>query len=368
MPRKSRRGLTISMCETCGFIQGNVSTDLRTAKDSAPTDYLSCDADYAAFRVGKAQMLQAHETFLSKELSSSSGSPVVLDVAAGWGDFGRYVVLNHPNCTLKLEEHSLEMFEHISRWAEPLPKVTVSMHVKSKDRPRNTFDFIYSTHSLEHFGNPREAMRGLADALKDDGKIFVEVPDVQSVDLDMIVEDYFYDEHLSYFSEETLQILGTNAGLTIQNFEKHGGSLTATFKKQNSAHRTVGWSDSRKVDFLGYSDCLAANRLALSKKVDTLQARFDKANGQIVVVGCGRRFDAFRVYGGLSLSDVDYFVDSYLSRSARKFHSRPLYSLDDLPDLQLQDPLFVCFASSSVDQIRNVLSRYGFDHGQVAFL
>lgn len=73
------------------------------------------------------------------------------------------------------------------------------------------FDFVILDHVLEHFDNPLAIMKKIAYVLKDDGFVFIEVPDIWQPYGDLEL-NFFQHVHLCSFSENTLENLVNLAG------------------------------------------------------------------------------------------------------------------------------------------------------------
>jgi methylation protein EvaC len=87
-------------------------------------------------------------------------------------------------------------------------------------------DVVMCRHTLEHVPHPRDFLRAIYLLLKESGRVFIEVPSLMPI-IDQRLHGYeFWDEHLSYFSEETLQNLLIETGFEISGIEsrEHGGS------------------------------------------------------------------------------------------------------------------------------------------------
>ena len=79
--------------------------------------------------------------------------------------------------------------------------------------PTEKYDIATLVHVLEHFHSPVELLKKTADCVKDGGYIYVEVPHLfRFVNL----QDSFYLEHMSNFTEKTLTYAGYRCGLAVQ--------------------------------------------------------------------------------------------------------------------------------------------------------
>jgi len=74
-----------------------------------------------------------------------------------------------------------------------------------------SFDLITMFHVLEHMENPTETFRQLAPYIKVGGKLMIEVPNVE--DLDMSYSHKWHTGHLFHFNTASLAALGLECGL-----------------------------------------------------------------------------------------------------------------------------------------------------------
>lgn len=78
-----------------------------------------------------------------------------------------------------------------------------------------TFDIILGLHILEHINNPVEYLKRIKPLLCKGGKLYIEVPNLNSFlcELSNEYDEFFYlYEHVSYFTEKTLSLVFENAG------------------------------------------------------------------------------------------------------------------------------------------------------------
>lgn len=85
-----------------------------------------------------------------------------------------------------------------------------------EERPisANNFDLITICHVLEHISDPRATLRRIRTELKEDGLLYIEVPQIDrpySGNLDR----FFWVEHLNYFSSRTLDGLLRSEGFKV---------------------------------------------------------------------------------------------------------------------------------------------------------
>jgi len=87
------------------------------------------------------------------------------------------------------------------------------------DEVDEQFDIITIIHVLEHIHNPKLFIKKVFNILKDDGILYIEVPNINDVlisvyDLESFRKFNFHNAHLYYYSDKSLTKLLNNIGLT----------------------------------------------------------------------------------------------------------------------------------------------------------
>ncbi|HOL36166.1 MAG TPA: class I SAM-dependent methyltransferase, partial [bacterium] len=102
----------------------------------------------------------------------------------------------------------IEVDKESRNWIRQNLKIPVYTDIKQLN-PELKFDIIVMFHVLEHLRHPVEYLCGLKNILKKEGRIFIEVPDVDDAlvslyNISAFKKFYFQKAHLYYFSKETL--------------------------------------------------------------------------------------------------------------------------------------------------------------------
>ena len=81
---------------------------------------------------------------------------------------------------------------------------------------KNKFDIIFLMHTLEHFKYPARAIQNIKASLKNDGRIFIEIP---NFNFNIRKETYYaiFHQHLSMFTIDHLKNFLILNGLSIEN-------------------------------------------------------------------------------------------------------------------------------------------------------
>lgn len=87
----------------------------------------------------------------------------------GRGDCDRCGLKDHPNCL------SIELYDHNPYWVTQPSLVGIT--AETLPYQNNTFDFVASSHVIEHLPDPYSALREWMRVTKTGGRILVVVPD-----------------------------------------------------------------------------------------------------------------------------------------------------------------------------------------------
>ncbi|WP_407282802.1 class I SAM-dependent methyltransferase [Methanolobus sp. WCC1] len=84
--------------------------------------------------------------------------------------------------------------------------------IENTDLPEKSFDIICMFQMLEHVKDPVDFLRSVSKYLKDDGVLYIEVPNLRDAliyayDLPHHYQFYFHASHLFYYSEKSLKKL-----------------------------------------------------------------------------------------------------------------------------------------------------------------
>lgn len=105
-----------------------------------------------------------------------------------------------------------------------------------------SFDLITIWHVLEHTQDPGAVLARLRAALRPDGVLVVEVPNVESTC--QSPRNTFHEAHLYNFNAATLQQLGRKVGLDAAALmlSADGGNITAIFKSTSEPAPATDWT------------------------------------------------------------------------------------------------------------------------------
>lgn len=222
---KSRNPLMLGFCSDCGLMQ---QTEI--PKNIDLIEYYSHNyrKDYKktlvpqlrhVWRAGNAAITRIE--FLRKALLGNLAGAVLVDVGAGGGEF---VYLARK---LGVQSRGIEPNVGYSEFARDNYCVEV-LTAGIESLERNSADIITLFHVLEHLPSPVIAAQILYLALKDEGVLFVEVPNILQIDASPA--NIFFGAHLFYYSKSSLCRVMDKYFEPIYSSEK--GNLKIVFRKR----------------------------------------------------------------------------------------------------------------------------------------
>lgn len=144
-----------------------------------------------------------------------------LDVGCSTGYFGEYIKTNLDN-----EVDGVEISEDKIEAKKKLGNVySFNLDEPWPDRIlRNSYDYILFGDVLEHLKNPLLSLQAAKKALREDGLVFVSVPNIAHIStrLELMNGSFQYEEtgildntHLQYFTKDTFCLLAHKAGFAV---------------------------------------------------------------------------------------------------------------------------------------------------------
>lgn len=333
-PESSSRGLKVYLCRGCGLVQSLPRVDRAPRRGAT----ISAGADWGNVRYGKGFRTGFHMRWL-KEVGRLPEHPAILDVGANRGAFIDAAQLHWPQAHITAVEPDARViggYKHN-------PGVTLlndrleDTHLKSE-----SFDLVYSSHTLEHLASPLDALRDHARVLRDDGLLLLEVPNIARIGGEDIVEEWFIDKHLYHFSDATLRLAAYIAGFEILRASRpaeqsHLTLLLKPFLKQRAAaapQRTEG--DKAAVLIERYQAVRKRNRAKLAQ----IARRLEETEGSLVIWGAGRLFDTLVTHGCLDTSRIALLIDKNLPAHTDERHGVPVKTPEALADFN-PDTVFI---------------------------
>lgn len=315
------RSLSVFVCMECSLVQS--LPRLETAPRHPPST--SSGAGWGNIRYGKGFRTDFALSHL-RGITSLHSFSKVLDIGSNRGDF--LLTLRSVNQTAELwgiepDTSITDGYrdnESIKLVVGRLPDVSI---------PRDYFDLIYCSHTLEHLSDPCGALDLIREILVENGLAYLEVPNIEIISSTNMVEEFFIDKHLYHYSSSSFRAAIARARLEVVSFGGDSENLWAVVRKGGDF---LGNGDTLiDPDPLGqvtlinqYEKTLERNRELMVRA----SARIGElAEKEIIVVwGAGRILDALVSFGGLDLGSVAGVIDKTLSKHISSIHGIPILS------------------------------------------
>lgn len=335
---KSKINLKINICQKCGLVQSEYddvkyeNNNIKSLNKSFTN--LDCDASYSDVRVGKQQMINY---FFDMKKSINLKLPKtakVLDLKSARGHFAI-------RCLKEFDLESMDCVEDDEYLLDTYKdNVQIKLYkIKYHEIPEKTYDLIYSCHSLEHYKNPSKYLNFVHERLDINGLFYLDVPNIENINHENNLDEFFYDKHLFYYDFKTLVQYISNIGFDLIYSFKNNQNISLLFKKTNSykLYPITNQYDENSKLIVNYKNNLTRNRNILKEKVKNINEIF--SNGNNSIIGCGRVLDAFIKYGELNLNNFNYLIDDYLYEVTDTLYNKTLYSRDILNGIKFDNIL-----------------------------
>lgn len=210
-------------CRTCGLVYLNPRPDIVELPTIYPVNYYSYNQKalrdqanpnsilhrlrYKGFQAKIRKSLSLCKT--ESELNQQRWS--VLDIGCGDGHT-LDLYAGHPGVKTYGVDFNLAALELARKHGHTVYEGSF----ENADLPSHLFDLVTATHVIEHVADPRQFLVKVHQVLRSDGILWLETPNIGSVDAKWFREKhwgaYHFPRHWFFFSRETLSKLAASAG------------------------------------------------------------------------------------------------------------------------------------------------------------
>jgi hypothetical protein len=230
------------------------------------------------------------------------------------------------------------------------------------------FDYIFAFHIFEHLENPREDLRKLSASLKDEGRIFVEVPESKYY-ARHIPYYLFFHQHINLFTAETLDILFALEGFHKLESSLVDGRLLVTYEK---SHHDLGKIEDRATSLT--NPIIGIDKLFfIAKEKEVLQDLEKLGPGKLIFLGAGGSTTLLLYHFPELSMKIDSFMDTDNRKIGLNFPGtmKKIERMTSDPEvgaiyLTLGDAIFANWRNDKPDKFIDLKSY--FDGGEVTSL
>ena len=350
IPEGSLRDAHIHICTYCGLMQSKQSDDYKKLPRIAS---ISSRANWGNIRHGKGLRMPCNLEFIKKHIKNRNGIKKILDIGSNRGDFMKSARRIFPKTD---EILGIEPDQSIIDWDKSdKSQIVLVGRLENTVLKKSYFDFVFSSHTLEHAFSARAMLKKTYDLLRTGGIHFLEVPNIENISDANIVEEYFIDKHNFHFSRDILisfvRVMGFSVIAGFESKDKYNITLLLEKKETNNELIDKRLKSPIRINkqlrsINNYIHALKANRAKLryiAHKIENIAS-----HSRVVLFGGGRIFDALVEFGGLNPRKMSYVIDTYIGKYFSNVHGIKIVAPDEI-DKNLPDCVIVLARSSSRD-------------------
>jgi len=314
-PLNSMYNCKVYVCENCTLVQ-TIRKEIKIKRTSS----LSSDADWGNVRHAKKLRLDQQQLLINfKEYLKGN----ILDIGSNRGDFIKYAASFNKVKSVSAVEPDPNIIDY-----KGVPKVEIHQERFENFISHNDqkFDFIFCNHTLEHVDDPYLVLSQAKNVLKESGFVLIDVPNIEFISNQFIVEEFFIDKHKFHFSENSIEYLFNKSNFFVKEKFINNANMTYILTtKDTGYHYTkdeLKDSTYYKTLLTKYEENLRNTRNKLSEIVKKNIEPF-LLNNKVAIWGGGRILDSLIKYGDLKLSREELIVDSYLYNISGDIDKKP---------------------------------------------
>ncbi len=329
-PERSRRGLRVHLCPSCGLVQSLPRKDRAPRQGAA----VSSGADWGNVRYGKGFRTKALLDLVAAHCDLSQLG-AVLDVGSNRGSFARALADAAPKARIT----AVEPDERVAASCRDVPRTTLlQSRIEDLQLESDHFELIFSCHTAEHLADPLAVLRDHYRCLRDGGILVLEVPNMAFLGREDVVEEWFIDKHLYHFSAMTLCRMVEQAGFTLiqkpDPADLDNLSLVARKDPQKTVPDVADLSDPREAaKAFGLMEAYCLNRVANLELLKDMALKItDHTTRRVAMWGAGRIFDSLVLHGGFDPGKLSLLIDTHLQALVPERHGCTVLGPEALSD------------------------------------
>ncbi len=335
-PINSNRSLKVFICKNCGLVQSFPKIDhvnSRVMKASG-------DADWGNIRYGKGFRTK-HNLEMIDRIRTIDSFSQCLDIGSNRGKF--LIEINELNNNLEIwgvepDSKILKSYSQKDNFK------IINERIENASLPKNYFDLVYCSHTIEHLKSPLDSLIKINTLLREGGIAFLEVPNIEFLKLDDIIEEFFIDKHLYHFSIKTFKNLVEKSGfeiLSCSNNEEDEINISMVVTPNSRLKKNSIISDYKNNNNL-INKYIQTHKSNL-KHIKKIANRLNKIAMQkrLAIWGAGRIFDILVRKGGLDVSKLVGIFDKYLSEITGHTHGKEILNPKSLISID-PEAVFIC--------------------------
>lgn len=284
----------------------------------------------------------------------------ILDLGSGVGEFSKYLLdLNYKNLM------SIDPSSHCIMQAKKLDVNTLKLDsFNAYNVLKEKFDLIIISHVIEHILDFKLALENAKKMLKNDGKIYIEVPDcTKYADVDFPSYFFFTYEHVVHLTLETFKNIEKCYGLKVVSQK--------AYLKANKYYVIGGLFEinKNKIEPIYQSDAknsiLKYIKFSQNKLIDIIE-KLENSQEELILWGIGAS-TAQLLAETFDNCNVIKLVDANTSRQGLEFKiSNKTYIIEDPKNVAKTSATIVILPTMYKDSIIKQIKQMGYKNKIVA--
>lgn len=231
---------------------------------------------------------------------------------------------------------------------------------------KKPFDLIILSHVVEHLTFPDQMIRDLKPLLKDNGLVYIEVPNMLRPFVPM---GYFMFEHLNYFTPTTLSSLMAVNGFSaeIELFDNSAEIepfypviVSIGKKKQESQDDVINDYAAAYAAIKDYKDTSGKEVAKLQSRIDTILESVSK--GRLGIWGAGIHTSQLLSLTSLSNHDIACVFDNDTKKHGERINGIEIIALGQPEEVKKTVDAIIISSKASENEIYNQI-KYLINYG-----
>ena len=351
----SLRGLNVYVCNNCSLSQSLPRIDHVQNRPKRVTS----GAAWGNIRYGKAFITEKSIKILEKFVDLSNDLNFI-DIGSNRGSLINALYEKYPNLRITAVEPDKRVIVDYKK----NPKLECFFErIENIEFKKNSFDIVYSAHTIEHLKSPSQTLKNIRSWMKEDAICYFEVPNLFSIKQDNLIEEFFIDKHLFHYSEETFSDLIEMSGFSIldDGIFIDNDNIRIVCKPRKNPIKVDFKREKKSKLIFNMHEVYAKN---LKNNYDKIKRASKKISQlckkkRVVFWGAGRIFDSIVVNGNLDTSLLHGLVDKNLPNFVSEMHGKKILFTTEIENL---NPEAIVISSRAYkNEIINEINEYNLD-------
>lgn len=312
-------------CEICGFCYANTMATMEdydlyyqnaNVYSGSPHKKLQKKSDFN-------HIIETMNKFLKYENQ-------ILDIGCGYGDFV-IEARNYGYSNILAIDPSTESIRHLVN--KKITGIIGSIYDEPSKELKGKLDGVFLMDVLEHLLIPREGIKQAIKYLKEDGKLFIQVPDYEKMKDNLTpVPNNFNCEHINYFSNKSLNSLLSKFGFEeifaetrCSNNSYKEYVLFCIYQKSKKSVE-IEKDNFTKESIIEYFEKQTEIEKLRIEKIDSIKNSMDK----IMIWGAGAFVSNLLVNTSLGKCNIIAFIDNNPLKIGKLFNGKRIVAPESL--------------------------------------